>query len=160
MHRGADGARSDECGNGSVAVGVFGHRSVRTGTLTFDHLTPVLRLRQIGPTRTQVTHHTNLSHDYSAVVRLTSSCGHLHCVGQLWDTRHVALLVATSCMECSRGHCVGQRWDAAWLLSYVLYGMLMSAVPIHRAPSAHAHGAQTRNSHVSHTMSSSRPLGR
>ena len=53
---------------------VFGHRSVRT--LTFDHLTPVLRLRQIGPTRTQVTHHTNLSHDYSAVVRLTSSCGH------------------------------------------------------------------------------------
>ena len=67
---------------------------------------------------------------------------------------------ATSCMECSRGHCVGQRWDTAWLLSYVLYGMLMSAVPIHRAHSAHAHGAQTRNSHVSHTMSSSRPLGR
>ena len=57
-----------------VLVLVFGHRSVRT--LTFDHLTPVLRLRQIGPTRTQVTHHTNLSHDYSAVVRLTSSCGH------------------------------------------------------------------------------------
>ena len=103
--------------------GAFGHsRSI------MHHLLPLLRLRQIGPTRTQVTHHTNLSHDYSAVVRLTSSRGHsiVDCVGAnraagysawrslaelrlVWNAPAAIVLanagilhgsLATSCMEC------------------------------------------------------------
>jgi hypothetical protein len=148
------------CTFGRVSNGSVG---VRTSERSDTHVRSSYAGSPFAADRTDA-HTSHTSHE--SLTRLQCGCPvdkllrPFHCVGQLWDTRHVALLVATSCMECSRGHCVGQRWDAAWLLSYVLYGMLMSAVPIHRAPSAHAHGAQTRNSHVSQTMSSSRPLGR